>query len=271
MQSWRPRLENGASFSELISSSDQFPDLFRNLYHTGEVSGTLDNTLIRLHTLYQTEGLRRMRALSQWAPKLVYFAVLIFVAWKIVYSYMNSDETAGTPRIDEMTIDEVLSNEELRRHEFPVTRDKIFLSHAAVCALPRRVAEAVRDYALQATLGDQEETMPVAQIQRARGLAGRLLHAQPEEIAFVGPTSLALSFVASGLPWRKGDNLLAYFDDYPSNVYPWMALAEQGVEVRLLNIKEYGRIRAVDVIGQIDEQTRLVALASNHFVAGFRN
>ncbi len=169
-----------------------------------------------------------------------------------------------------MTLAEILSNEELRRHEFPVTRDKIFLSHAAVCALPRRVSEAVSAYALEATQGDQEETMPVAQIQKARALAARLLQAKAEEIAFVGPTSLALSFVASGLPWRKGDNLLIYFDDYPSNVYPWMALAERGVEVRLLNIKEYGRIRAVDVIGQVDEQTRLVALASNHFVSGFR-
>jgi selenocysteine lyase/cysteine desulfurase len=169
-----------------------------------------------------------------------------------------------------MTLAEILSNEELRRHEFPVTRHKIFLAHAAVCALPRRVAEAIHDYALNTTLGDQEETMPEAQIRRGRALAAKLLHGQAEEIAFVGPTSLALSFVASGLPWRKGDNLLVYFDDYPSNVYPWMALAEKGVEARLLNVREYGRIGAADVIGQVDEQTRLVALASNHFVAGYR-
>jgi selenocysteine lyase/cysteine desulfurase len=159
-----------------------------------------------------------------------------------------------------MTIAEILSNEELRRHEFPVTRKKVFLAHAAVCALPRRVADAISKYALE----------PIAQIQQARALGAKLIQAQPEEIAFVGPTSLALSFVAGGLPWRKGDNLLVYFEDYPSNVYPWMALAEKGIEVRLLNIREYGRIRAVDVIGQIDEQTRLVALASNHFVAGYR-
>jgi selenocysteine lyase/cysteine desulfurase len=169
-----------------------------------------------------------------------------------------------------MTIAEILSDEELRRREFPVTRDKIFLAHAAVCPLPRRVAEAIRDYSLKTTLGDQEETMSVAQIQRARALAARLLHARAEEIAFVGPTSLALSFVANGLPWHKGDNLLCYFDDYPSNVYPWMALAERGVEARLLNVREYGRIDAADVMGQVDEQTRLVALASNHFVTGYR-
>jgi selenocysteine lyase/cysteine desulfurase len=169
-----------------------------------------------------------------------------------------------------MTIEEILSNEELRQHEFPVTREKIFLAHAAVCPLPRRVAEAVRAYAENCTRGDQEETMPIAHIQKARALAAKMLGAQAEEIAFVGPTSLALSFVASGLPWRKGDNLLVYFDDYPSNVYPWTALAERGVEARLINVKEYGRIRSIDVLGQVDEQTRMVALASNHFVSGFR-
>jgi selenocysteine lyase/cysteine desulfurase len=169
-----------------------------------------------------------------------------------------------------MTVAEVLSNEELRRHEFPVAREKAFLAHAAVCALPRRVSEAMRDHAAGAGLDDQEETFPAAQFRRARELAARLLRAQAAEIAFVGPTSLALSFVAAGLPFRKGDNILVYFDDYPSNVYPWMALAERGVEVRLLNVREYGRIRAIDVTGQIDEQTRLVALASCHFVAGWR-
>jgi len=169
-----------------------------------------------------------------------------------------------------MTVAEVLSNEELRRHEFPVVRDKAFLAHAAVCALPRRVSEAMRDQSARAELDDQEETFPAAQFRRARELAAQLLGAQPAEIAFVGPTSLALSFVAAGLPFRKRDNILVYFDDYPSNVYPWMALAQKGVEVRLLNIREYGRIRAVDVAGQIDEQTRLVALASCHFVAGWR-
>ena len=91
-----------------------------------------------------------------------------------------------------------------------------------------------------------------------------------EEIALVGPTSLGLSLVASGLSFRKGDNILIYHDDYPSNVYPWMALAEHGVKVRLLNTRGLGLIRAIDVMGQVDENTRLVALASCHFVSGWR-
>src|SRR6059036_1618967 len=169
-----------------------------------------------------------------------------------------------------MTLSEIFSNEPLRRQEFPVAREKIFLAHAGVCPLPRRVSGAIRDYAALCTQGDQELLLPVQQIRRSRELAARLLNAQPEEIAFVGPTSLALSFIAAVLEFKKNDNLLIYLDDYPSNVYPWMALADRGVEVRFLNAPELGRIRPMDVVGQVDEQTRLVALASCHFVSGYR-
>lgn len=169
-----------------------------------------------------------------------------------------------------MTISEILSDEALRQREFPVTRGKIFLAHAGVCPLPARVANAISAYARQSTLGDQETLIPAFRMDTTRELAARLLHAKASEIAFVGPTSLALSFVAAGIKFKPHNNVVVYYDDYPSNVYPWMALFHKGVEVRFLNIRDLGRIRPVDVIGQVDEQTRLVALASNHFVAGYR-
>src|SRR5206468_9605151 len=109
-----------------------------------------------------------------------------------------------------------------------------------------------------------------ALLEEGRMLAAGLLNCQPEEVSFVGPTSLGLSLVASGLKFRRHDNILIYHDDYPSNVYPWMALAERGVEVRLLNTRGLGCIRPMDVLSQVDEQTRLVALASCHFVSGYR-
>jgi len=169
-----------------------------------------------------------------------------------------------------MTVEEVLSNEELRRREFPVAKNKIFLAHAGDCPLPQRVAQAVADYAHASASYDQEALIYPKALEEGRRLAAQLLNCQSDEIALVGPTSLALSFFASGLKFRKGDNILIYHDDYPSNVYPWMALAERGVEVRLLNVRGLGVIRSRDVMGQVDENTRLVALASCHFVSGYR-
>jgi selenocysteine lyase/cysteine desulfurase len=170
---------------------------------------------------------------------------------------------------DFMTLTGLLADENLRQHEFPVAREKIFLAHAGVCPLPRRVAAAISECARASTLGDQEAFV-LHRLEDARKLGAQLLNCQPDEVALVGPTSLGLSFVAAGLSFRRGDNILVYHDDYPSNVYPWMALAAQGVEVRLLNTRGLGVIRTVDVMGQVDENTRLVALASCHFISGHR-
>lgn len=169
-----------------------------------------------------------------------------------------------------MTPTEIQADEALRNREFPVTRERIYLAHAGVCPLPRRVAAAVAAAAEGGMGDDQEAPFRGGYMESTRELAAGLIGASSEEVAFVGPTSNALSAVASGMRFRRGDNVVVYFDDYPSNVYPWMALADRGVEVRFLNIRGLGRIRDIDVMGQVDECTRLVALASCHFISGYR-
>jgi type II secretory pathway component PulF len=89
VQSWRPRLEHGSTPSELVSESPQFPTVFNNLYHTGEISGQLDETLKRMHTMYLEEGLRRMRLAAKWGPQIAYFAVAIYVGYRVIGFYMG--------------------------------------------------------------------------------------------------------------------------------------------------------------------------------------
>jgi type II secretory pathway component PulF len=87
VQSWKTPLEEGATPAELVSNAPQFPDIFRNLYHTGEVSGQMDQTLQRLHALYQEEGTRKMRMVSQWTPRLIYLLITCYVGFRIIMFY----------------------------------------------------------------------------------------------------------------------------------------------------------------------------------------
>ena len=169
-----------------------------------------------------------------------------------------------------MTIEQIQSDEALRLREFPVARDTIYLAHAAVCPLPACARDAVSDYAAACTSGDQEEFMPTNLLRDTRQLAAGLLGAELREIALVGPTSLGLSFIAQGLDWQPGDNIIVHGDDYPSNVYPWMALAEKGVELKRLEPSEPGRIEPEEVFTLVDSRTRMAALASCHYVSGYR-
>jgi len=76
-----------------------------------------------------------------------------------------------------MTIPEILSNEELRQREYPVTRERVFLAHAGVCPLPQRVSEAIAQYARQCSLGDQETLAPMFHSRETREIAAKLIHA----------------------------------------------------------------------------------------------
>ncbi|HUK81099.1 MAG TPA: aminotransferase class V-fold PLP-dependent enzyme [Verrucomicrobiae bacterium] len=169
-----------------------------------------------------------------------------------------------------MKLEELLRDETVRRHEFPVCEQKIFLAHAGVSPLPRRVSEAMREYLDSAARDNQEDVLPERIVSETRQLAARLIEARAEEIAFVGSTSMGLAMVAAGLPWERGDNVVCYRDDYPANVYPWMNLASRGVEVRFVEPQQYGNITVDDLERVLNKRTRLVSLASVHFVSGWR-
>ena len=169
-----------------------------------------------------------------------------------------------------MTIEQIQADEALRLREFPVARETAYLAHAAVCPLPACARDAVSDYAAACTGGDQEDFVPANLLRDTRQLAANLLGAELREIALVGPTSLGLSFIAQGIDWQPGDNIIVHGDDYPSNVYPWMALAEKGVELKRLEPSAPGRIEPEDVFALIDSRTRMAALASCHYVSGYR-
>ncbi|HRT55098.1 MAG TPA: type II secretion system F family protein [Candidatus Paceibacterota bacterium] len=84
---WRAQVEAGRTPAELVTASGRFPGLFASEYAAGEVSGRLEESLGRLHRYYKEEGTRRMRAAAQWTPRLIYLAIVLMIAWRIVSFY----------------------------------------------------------------------------------------------------------------------------------------------------------------------------------------
>jgi cysteine desulfurase/selenocysteine lyase len=162
------------------------------------------------------------------------------------------------------------TDEKLRLDSFPVARERIFLAHAGVTVLPRCAADAMRDHIEASCLHHQEFGDVLRDVARTRGVCAKAIGAHADEIALLGPTSLGLSLFANGLDWKPGDELVCYADDYPSNVYPWTALASRGVVIRHVRPESPGRITPDAVEAALTGRTKLVALASAHFLSGWR-
>lgn len=157
-----------------------------------------------------------------------------------------------------------------RRALFPVCRQKIFLAHAGVTPLPGPVADAVCAYTRLCAENPQEFGDVLRDVKQTRKVCADFIGAGPDEVALLGPTSLGLSLFANGLPWREGDEVLCYHGDYPANVYPWIELRRRGVIVRYLEPAQPGEITPELVAAALTPRTRLVALASAHFITGYR-
>lgn len=162
------------------------------------------------------------------------------------------------------------ANEELRRREFPICARKIYLAHAADAPLPRRVADAMQQSIDDAARHEKQYDQSLAFIAKTRALAASFLGAKLEEVSLSGSTSTSLSMIASGLSWNAGDEVVCYLDEYPANVYPWLALERQGVKIIWLQPLRIGEIRRDLIQRALTRRTRLLALASANYCSGFR-
>ncbi len=157
-----------------------------------------------------------------------------------------------------------------RRNAFPIVDSRLFFAHAGVAPLPRVAADALIEFAHRASSEAQESLWVWSQVREARESAAALLGCSAGEISLLGPTSLGLNIVALGIPWKGGDEVVYYRDDYPANVYPWMALREKGVRPVTLRPRRPGAITWDDVQAALTPRTRMVALASCNFLSGHR-
>ena len=81
---WRPKLTAGQTPSDAVRACRLFPEMFANLYASGEVSGQLDESLRHLNRLYNEEGSRKLHLVATWVPRLIYFMVAVLVAYIVI-------------------------------------------------------------------------------------------------------------------------------------------------------------------------------------------
>jgi len=161
-------------------------------------------------------------------------------------------------------------NPEKIRQEFPVIENRIFFDHAKVSPLPMRVQEAVTVFVNDASsFGTANYADWMAKVESVRASFARLIHADPDEVAFVKNTSEGISIVANGMDWKPGDNVVIPDIEFPANVYPWWNLKRLGVETRFVHAVD-GRVLFDDLTACVDNRTRVVSVSSVECNSGFR-
>lgn len=159
----------------------------------------------------------------------------------------------------------------MKHPEFPLTNKLIYLNHAAVAPWPQRTSDAVKAFAEQNTIfGSHYYLDWLKKEKEIRHQLKTLLNAPSvDDIALVKNTSEAISFVAYGLNWNKGDNIVSSNEEFPSNRIPWESLSDQGVEFRQADLLSKSSPEE-SLFSLVDANTRLITISSIQFASGLR-
>ncbi|HTR22095.1 MAG TPA: aminotransferase class V-fold PLP-dependent enzyme [Gemmatimonadales bacterium] len=160
----------------------------------------------------------------------------------------------------------------LRATEFPWTADTVYLNNASIGPIPERTRRILDAFNAKRTaphlLPDRDLQ---AGLQAARDVAARLINADTGEIALAVNTSFGLNLAARALPLARGDRVILSDKEFPANVYPWLLLRKQGIEVELAPCTPEGWPDEAALLERLrDPRVRVLAVSYVQFSNGYR-
>lgn len=157
-----------------------------------------------------------------------------------------------------------------RRGDFELPPDEVYLDGAYCTPLPRAAREAVAEaYTLNSQPGRLLPELffdyPDAVRERVAGVLGM----PDDEVGVTTSTGFGALLVAQGIRWQPADRVLIAPDEFPTNVYPWLALRDRGVHVE--HIGRRGRpLTPSDLEAALEDgfAMRVLAVAAVHYLTG---
>jgi selenocysteine lyase/cysteine desulfurase len=164
----------------------------------------------------------------------------------------------------------------LVRAQFPIREGLVPLNAANLCPAPRSVIDAVQRAAadVDGDVSFQNRAKYDALRERAReGLAG-YLGASADEIAIVRNTTEANNTIVGGLPLGRGDEVVVFDQNHPTNNIAWdVGAARYGYTVRRVSAPpDPGTPAALAdrFVASVGSRTRVLALTEVSNTIGLR-
>ena len=100
-----------------------------------------------------------------------------------------------------------------------------------------------------------------------RGKVAQLWNVPAGRVAFVSSAAEGMNWLARGLDWSVGDNVVTTSLEFPSVAYAWRSQATRGVTVRRVPHHRW-KVREEDLLAAIDSRTRVLAVSQVSFYTG---
>lgn len=103
--------------------------------------------------------------------------------------------------------------------------------------------------------------------ERCREKIGELWGVDSQRVVFMPSAAEGMSWLARGLDWEAGDNVVTANLEFPSVAYAWRNLAARGVETRLVP-HQHWEVAEADLLAAVDARTKVLAVSQVSFYTG---
>ncbi len=158
------------------------------------------------------------------------------------------------------------------RREFDLAGDLIWLNNCGVSVPPLTPANEVKSY-LDAFSreGILQTLKPHGQIKRnIQNRFSELLGGAPHEYALLNNTAEGMTFIAQSLPLERGDKILLVEREYPSNVYPFLQLKHQGIEIAYVSPGRSSAEFLDNIQSALSTNVRVMSLSAVDWLTGLK-
>src|SRR5690349_6556592 len=156
-----------------------------------------------------------------------------------------------------------------QRHLFDIPDDVAFLNCAYISPLPKASLaageEGVRRKARPWTIAPADF---FSTSDAVRALFAALINASVDDIAFAPAVSYGMAQAAYNIPLAKSQAIVTLAEQFPSNVYPWMDLAERTGATFVSVPRPSDDDWTAALLARIDASTGLVAVPHCHWTDG---
>jgi len=162
-------------------------------------------------------------------------------------------------------------NIEETRKLFPhLQTDQIYFNHAALGPWSTLVLGRIKEYMGERSgLNVMNFESFVKWNFSAREKLAKLLGTSTTRLSWVDNVSNGLNILAQGLDWKTGDRIILNDIEFPSNVYPFMNLKKQGVEIDFAKSRN-GIVDIEDLEKLITPKTKLLSISMVQFLSGYK-
>lgn len=158
------------------------------------------------------------------------------------------------------------------RNDFPILKKQVngkplvYFDNGATTQKPQRVIDAIVRYYSEQNANIHRGVHTLSReatilFEEARKTVAAFIGAAPEELVFTAGTTDSINIVASGLPFKKGAEIIVSEMEHHSNILPWQLLCERiEGKLKVIPVNADGTLQLEKLKELITEQTALIAV-----------